>query len=229
MEPGSFGAWLRCLPLKPGNPPVTRFDGRPKENQDAHWAVVALDVGTKDLQQCADAIIRLRAEFLWATGRADDVCFTFTNGDPAPWRGWRAGYRPAPRGRDVLWARTAPPDDSYVSFREYLETVFTYAGTLSLERELVPVEDPSRPEVGDVFIQGGSPGHAVLVVDVAEDASGRRWMLLGQSFMPAQDFHVLRNPADASSPWYLAQAHGALVTPEWVFRYEDLRRFPPSP
>lgn len=226
VEPGSFGEWLRDLPIKPGCPPVRLYDGRLKARQDAHCAVVAIDVGAQDLQQCADAIIRLRAEYLWASGCADSVAFRFTSGDPATWRAWKAGFRPSVRHSSVTWAKAAPADDTYASFRRYLETVFMYAGSASLERELEAVADRSRPEVGDVYIQGGSPGHAAIVVDVAQDRSGDRWFLLAQSFMPAQEIHVLRNPRGSASPWYRACASGPLVTPEWTFRHEDLRRFP---
>ena len=68
-RPGSFEEWLTQLPLKPGRPPVLLYDGKEKRDQDAHHAIIDLDVGDRDLQQCADAIIRLRAEYLWAAGR----------------------------------------------------------------------------------------------------------------------------------------------------------------
>ena len=77
-----------------------------------------------------------------------------------------------------------------------------------------------------MFVHGGSPGHAVLVVDAACDARGRRMFLLAQSYMPAQDIHVLRNPARADDAWYPALAAGSLRTPEWTFDYRELRRFP---
>jgi len=41
------------------------------------------------------------------------------------------------------------------------------------------------------MIRAGSPGHAMLVVDVAEDERGRRIYLLAQSYMPAQDIHIV--------------------------------------
>jgi hypothetical protein len=61
------------------------------------------------------------------------------------------------------------------------------------------------------------------VLDAAVDANGRRWLLLGQSYMPAQQFHVLKR-ADGSA-WF--EAKFPLETPEWrPFAAGDLARFP---
>jgi hypothetical protein len=226
---GSFATWLRGLPLQPGRPAVHLFNGRLKGNQEAQHAVVAIDVGGRDLQQCADAVIRLRAEYLWNRGCNEHLAFRLTNGDLAAWSRWRAGERPSVRGNTVNWRATAAPAEDHTTFRRFLDFVFSYAGTLSLARELVRVDDPSQIEIGDVFIQGGSPGHAVLVVDVAADAADVRVFLLAQSYMPAQEIHVLRNPSDDGSPWYRAAASGALPTPEWGFEHTDLHRFVPLP
>jgi hypothetical protein len=202
-------------------------DGRRKANQTAHHVVLDVDVGPEDLQQCADVVIRLRAEYLFSGPCRDAIRFNFTSGDTARWSEWRDGIRPQVRGNEVSWRRTAEADDSYANFRSYLDTVFTYAGTASLERELSPVTDPAKPRVGDVFIQGGFPGHAVIVVDVAEDSAGSRVFLLAQSYMPAQDIHVLRS-FEETDPWYVARSEGVLVTPEWDFRHRDLKRFKPT-
>ena len=102
---------------------------------------------------------------------------------------------------------------------------FSYCGTLSLSKEMksIPMSELSP---GDVFIKGGSPGHAVLVLDVATNNQGKKIFLLGQSYMPAQDFHVLKNPNNALlSPWYESNFQGQLVTPEWVFERGELKRF----
>jgi hypothetical protein len=225
---GSFAAWLRSLPVLPGRPPVRLHDGRLKGVQNAHHHVFDLDVGRADLQQCADAIIRLRAEYLWAVHREQDLCFRFTSGDRVPWPRWRAGERPVVEGRRVGWRSGATPDGSYRAFRAWLNSIFRYAGTASLARELVPVAPTSPIEVGDVFIQGGYPGHAVLVVDVAQGSDGERRFLLAQSYMPAQQFHLLRSPGDPSSPWYRRPSDGVLRTPEWRFDWTDRRRFSES-
>ena len=112
-----------------------------------------------------------------------------------------------------------------------LTRVFSDAGSASLQAELVPVRGPVQP--GDVLIQGGHPGHAVQVLDVAE-GGGKRYLLLGQSFMPAQQLHVLKNlGVPALSPWFdeaeLDHLPG-LMTPEWLpFARKDVRRFPALP
>jgi hypothetical protein len=224
---GSFAQWLRGLPLLPGRPDVLLFDGRRKANQEAHVAVVDLDVGRRDLQQCADAVMRLRAEYLFAAGRKDAVGFNFTSGDRASFARWAAGERPVVRGSRVFWRRSAAADASHASLRRYLDVVFGYAGSASLARELDPVDPDDSLRAGDVFIEPGFPGHAVIVVDTAVDDSTRtRVFLLAQSYMPAQQAHILRNPgAPALSPWYPEGFGSVLVTPEWTFARRHLRRF----
>lgn len=227
VEDGSFGQWLRGLPLKPGRPDVYLYNGKKKRNQRAQHAVVDIDVGTQDLQQCADAVMRLRAEYLFAAKKTDEICFRFTSGDKHPWSKWAAGTRPRVKGNEVSWsAGAAEADSSYSSFRSYMNSVFMWAGTYSLSKELTAVEDATKIEVGDVFIQGGFPGHAVLVADVAVNEKGERVFLLLQSYMPAQNIHVLKNPNDRKlSPWYSATETGTLVTPEWEFERSNLKRF----
>jgi hypothetical protein len=228
--PGSFAAWLRGLPLKPAGAPVLLHTGGPKWRQDVHAAVIDIDIGARDLQQCADAVMRLRAEWQFALGGGRRIAFNDTGGGkPMSFSRWAAGERPRTEGRRLVWVKRAPADASYASFRRYMDTVFIWAGTHSLERELVPVVD-GRVEIGDVIIKGGFPGHAMLIADVAEHpGTGERRFLLIQSFMPAQDMHVLkgRNTPDGS-PWYRLAPDQPFVTPEWIFPPGSLRRWPPG-
>jgi hypothetical protein len=224
---GSFADWLRGLPLRPAKTQVHLYDGRPKPYQAGQVAVVDLDTGARDLQQCADAVIRLRAEYLWAAKAKSRVAFDLTNGMRVDWHRWAKGERVAVTGNKTRWTTGGKALATHAAFRRYLNFIFSYAGSASLERELLP-RRPDAVEAGDVLIQGGHPGHAVLVLDVARDARGNRYVLLGQSFMPAQDFHVLANPDDAKlSPWYRIDSLDAgLQTPEWgPFRKKDLKRF----
>ena len=65
-ENNSFAHYLQNLPLKPEGTIALNYDGSVKQPDDVYSAVVNIDVGEKDLQQCADAIMRLRAEYLFA-------------------------------------------------------------------------------------------------------------------------------------------------------------------
>jgi hypothetical protein len=225
--PGSFAAWLRHLPLKPKGTKVRLHDGRLKANQSVHAAVVDLDIGRRDLQQCADAVMRLRAEYLYSKRRYRAIAFNFTSGDRAAFSRWADGWRPRIVGRRVRWVRRGGRGTAYPNFRAYLVSVFNYAGSYSLSRELKPVRDPADIRMGDAFVQGGFPGHAVIVVDMAvERASGRKAFLLAQSFMPAQNLHVLKNPSRGDGDaWYTVPAGTKLRTPEWTFALHHLRRF----
>jgi hypothetical protein len=223
----SFASWLRGLPLKPAGSKVYLYDGRLKGNQTYHHSVIDIDIGHRNLQQCADAVIRLRSEYLYSVGFYDSIHFNFTSGDTAAFRDWINGYRPDIKGNQVTWSKITEPDSSYENFQQYLNTVFMYAGSYSLEKELIPVAVPGWIESGNVFIQGGFPGHAVIVLDVAvNQKSGQRVFLLAQSFMPAQDIHIMINPNDSSlSPWYDCIIEDTLVTTEWNFIPADLMRF----
>jgi hypothetical protein len=223
----SFEHWLRYLPLEEERSKVHLYDGSTKRNQNSHFAVVNIDVGNKDLQQCADAVIRLRAEYLYSLSRFDEIHFNFTSGDRADLTAWIGGSRPIVLGNRVKWVKIRTRDSSHKSFRAYMNTVFRYAGSASLSKELHPVADVNDMQIGDVFIRGGFPGHAAIVVDMAASRqTGKKVFLLAQSYMPAQDVHVLRNPSDSNlDPWYPADFGEILRTPDWVFAKNELMRF----
>jgi hypothetical protein len=226
-EDGSFAEWLRQLPLAAEGTPVRLHDGSERPDQSEVAAVVDIDVGSANLQQCADAIIRLRAEYLFGRGAAGDLAFDLTSGDRYRFQSYAKGVTPAASGATVTWRTGQRQSLSHDSLRRWLDIVFTYAGTLSLSRELRPVPRLSDAAIGDALVHGGTPGHAVLIVDVAvEPASGRKVALLAQGFMPAQSVHVLRNPFDSDlSPWFALAADRPIVMPAWVFRSDELRRF----
>lgn len=223
-EQGSLAEFIRNYPLKEDKSPVLLYDGTKKRNQTAHAAVFSLPIEAEDLQQCADSVIRLYAEYFRETGQDEKIAFHFVNGFLAEYVKWREGYRIKVNGNDVVWEKTASYDDSYESFAAYLRMVFAYAGTLSMEGE---AEETTLGELeaGDVFLQGGSPGHVVLVLDVCENADGRKAFLLGQGYMPAQEFHVLKNPKREEDPWYYEEeVTYPFQTPEYTFIQGSLKR-----
>ncbi|MFA6449360.1 MAG: DUF4846 domain-containing protein [bacterium] len=228
VKPGSFEEWLRFLPLKKGNPPVRLYNGQLKQNRDAAYAVVDMDTGVRDLQQCADTVIRFRAEYLYSVGDFSGIHFKFTSGHNAEYKKWIEGYRPSISGSRVSWVKSAKKNSSYENFRNgYLNTVFNYAGTASLEKELKSAGDAKQMRIGDVFMHAGYPGHAALVVDMAENkTTGKKIFLLAQSYMPAQEAHILNNPGNpALGPWYVLDFGTQLETPEWLFFQNELKSF----
>src|SRR5579859_3334122 len=72
--PGTFGSWLRNVPLKKETT-VYLYNGKPKADQEAQFAVLDVTVGHEDLQQCADAVMRLRAEFLFSLKEYSEITY----------------------------------------------------------------------------------------------------------------------------------------------------------
>ena len=100
-----------------------------------------------------------------------------------------------------------------------------YAGTLSLSKEMKSVSFTDL-KIGDVLIQGGSPGHAVIVVDKAINPETKAWVfMLAQSYMPAQEIQILNHPTKATTVWYEIPKNSEIQTPEWTFTIEDLKEF----
>lgn len=202
VEQGSFAAYLRNLPIKKGAEKVYLYNGQEKRNQNAHWAIIDMDTGDKDLQQCADVTMRLWGEYLFKQKRYNDIKFNFlSDGKPRYFKDYAKG------------------DYSYPTFRKYMEWIFTYANTASLYHELKTVELKDL-QPGDLFIFKGVPvGHAVIVVDMAvKPETGEKMFVLVQGWMPAQDMHILKNPNDSDlSPWYSTNFGNTLVTPEFTF------------
>lgn len=231
-DTNSYASYLRRLPLKPHGSEVMLYDGTHKSNYNVYDAVIDLEIGTRNLHQCADAVMRLWAEYLWTNKRYDEIHFNFTNGFRIDYSKWMQGYRIKINGNHVSWYKSTSPSNTYKTFWKYMELVFSYAGTLSLSKELIPV-DINDMKIGDVFIWGGFPGHAILVIDMAiNPVTKEKLFLLAQSYMPAQDTQILKNPNNSVlSPWYSLSdlttesiAFG-LKTPEWNFDLDHLNRF----
>ena len=210
IDTSSFGFYLRHLKLKPFGTKVKYYNGQPKNKSNVYISVIDMDIGNRDLQQCADAVMRLRSEYLYARKRYQDIHFNFvSDGLPRYYEEYIEG------------------DQSYEKFRKYLDYIFSSANTRSLSHELINLEDIKEMQIGDVFIKTGNPyGHAIIVVDMAKNpATGEKVYMLAQSYMPAQDIQVLINRENPRiSPWYKLD-ETTIETPEWTFHPGDLKRF----
>ena len=197
-DSNSFTAWLRKTTLKK-NKTVYLFNGDKKQNQSAQFAVLDISTGNKNLQQCADAVMRLRAEYLFAAKQFSQIVFTDNEGG--------------------TYQFAQPYTEEHL--HSFLQTVFGMCGTASLSKQLKRT-NINDIQPGDVFIRGGFPGHAEMVIDVAINKDGKKIFLLAQSYMPAQDIHVLINPAEKNlSPWY--EIADDIICPEYVFTKDELK------
>ena len=221
-DDSSFAAFLRSYPLKDYGSPVLLYNGNVKFNK-VHVSVFDMPLLNSDLIQCADAVIKLRAEYLYSKKRYSEIQFHITNGMLVPFSKYAEGERVIVSGNKTSWKAGYKSGYGRDVFDEYLKFIYTYAGTYSLSQEAKP-KKISDIAIGDFFIYGGSPGHVVLVLDIAVDEStGRKLMLLGQSYMPSQEFHILKS-YEKISPWYYVE-DSVLKTPEWTFQKGSLMGF----
>ncbi|MGV0751497.1 DUF4846 domain-containing protein [Empedobacter brevis] len=199
-----FGYFLQHLKLKDYGTLVSYYNGKQKPVNNIYNAVIDLPIGNKDLHQCADAAMRLRADYLYQHKRYDKISFHFlSDGKPRSFTAFAKG------------------DFSQENYWKYLEYVFSSANTASLKNQLRSI-DYHTIKIGDILLQQGNPyGHAVMVVDLAENEKGEKIVLLAQSYMPAQEIQILNNPTDQKlNPWYKVE-QGKIKTPEWLFTSEE--------
>lgn len=205
----AFGASLGALELGPPSEPVRTHDGRIVGHEAR---VVELPLTRGDLQQCADSLIRLRAT--WLRDQGQPVSFHATSGDPMPWSRFVAGETPYAEGNGLKWRQ-----GSTGAWEDYLRLVFMWAGTASLEAHDT-VRATGAPRPGDLLLQGGFPGHTVILLDVATRGD-ETLVLVGEGFMPAQTFHVELGPRAGWFPFPAKQ----LDLPHWSFGPSHHRRF----
>lgn len=219
VQPNSFAAYLQNLPLKPVGTQTKTYRGAVAATDIFTAAVVDLSVGNEDLQQCADAVMRLRGEYLYKQKRYNEIMFHFESGFKCDYVHYADGYR----YRNGSWVFKAKKDYGYPNFMRYMNLVFAYAGTLSLQKELKQVNDTNELKAGDVFIRGGSPGHCFIVMDVVENDKHEKLFLIAQSFMPAQNLQVLQYD---NNPWFDINKkngiwYGDLVDKAYLKKFED--------
>jgi hypothetical protein len=226
VEPGSFAEWLRGLPLAPEGSEVVRYDSAVVRPADDPYvaAIVAIDIGSADLQQSADVLIRLHAEWLWSQGKHAAINYPGATKLAMPLSRWEKGQRLISQGANVYWAvQTKPQAADYKEFRRYLDAVFAWANSSSLSRSTKPIEKPEDAAPGDFFLHTKPPGHVAILLDIAEKPSGERVALLGQALSPTESVHVIR-PGRATA-WFSLRPQQPIVTARSAeFNWNELRR-----
>ena len=223
--------------MQPAGRAVLLHNGRPKSRQDVQ-AAVDIDVGVRDLQQCAPTRSRGRGRNGCSRQCRRPDCFHDTgSAEPIAFARWAAGERPKGSGRTPHVVAGRQSRRQLCKRPALLDVAFTCAGNWSLPSPLqwVPVADL---RAGDVFIKGGFRPRR-LVVDLVENPTQERRFLLLQSFLPAQrcTFSIRRavtvSPGMPGSASSLSPQSGALTRQlsRWGFllRRDGLRSVPRQP
>ncbi len=219
-EPQTWAYFLQHLPVVDG--PILDYRGEPIVNQAKHAGIIPYDVGNADLQQCADALMRLRAEYLFSEGKYDSIGFHFVSGPYYSWNDYCNGLRPAPSGNSIRWTHGAAQKKDHSSLRAYLNIVYMYASTISLAKELKPAPGYG---IGTVIIHPGSPGHCFIVIDERTDQAGQKTYRLAEGYTPAQSIYVLRNPKSTNNDPWQPLSTGTITTASCIFMSYEVKGF----
>ena len=215
-EVNSWQYFLQHLPVV--SKPIVDYRGKEINYQEKHVGIIPYDVGTSDLQQCADALMRLRAEYLFAQKRFNEIGFHFVSGNYYTWNDYCKGLRPVAHGNCVKFISVAASEKTHETLRKYLDIVYSYASTIPLSKELKTANDF---EVGTVIIHAGTPGHCFIIIDEAINKSGEKVYKLAEGYTPAQSIYVLRNlNEDGIDPWYKL-GKGVIETAS--YRFDDYK------
>ncbi|HVF82362.1 MAG TPA: DUF4846 domain-containing protein [Flavisolibacter sp.] len=216
----SWTYFLQHLPEKEGS--ILDYEGDKIRDQNKHFSIINYDVGNRDLQQCADALMRLRAEYLFARRRFDEIGFHFVSGQYYRFTDYCKGLKPVPNGNTVRFVTGPATEATHQNLRKYLNLVYTYASTISLAREL---KTTNAFGIGTVVIYPGSPGHCFIIVDEAMTADGEKLFKLVEGYTPAQSIYVLRNNAEPALGYWHQLQKGTIETASYVFTSYQLKTF----
>ena len=209
-DDAAYSEFLRSLPLKGRGSDVMLYTGGCSRFQSLNYAVVDIPL-LSNAEQCADVCMRLRAEYLFNTGQYGRIRFQNVNGKTLAYNG----------------------GSSRKAFERYLRNLYGVASTFSLSREM-KTRRLAEMQPGDVFVYAAADrpgnhkyGHAVMVVDVAENKSGKKSFLLAEGNTPARDIHVMRNFENPfRSPWFfLDDDADLLLLSVFPYKSNELRHF----
>ena len=221
---GSLAEFLLGCELKKSTGVVKTWDGKKRSGQAGVQAVFKLPLAKENLQWAAGTVIRLYAEYFYTTGQFDQMSFQLRDGFAADFQKWQEGFLIRMDATGAIWVNGGVSDTSRENFEKYMHSVLLYTSASSLEKETKKVKK-TDVQVGDIFLKTGTEADAAVVVDVCENETGQKAFLLAKGGNPAEQFHLLKNPAHEDDPWYyVEEMKYPLKTPEGSYEKGTLRR-----
>lgn len=179
---GTYADYFRNIPLKEKGTKVMLYTGGEANLQLLSTAVIDKAL-LSNYEQCADVTIRLRAEYFWERGLYNEISFRDVNRNLLQYKGGA----------------------SRKAFEKYMRKVYGVCSTFSVFHETTP-RKITEIKPGDVFVyparKGRKYGHAVIVVDVAKNESGKIAILCAEGNTPARSMHIVRNQNPFNNPWF---------------------------
>ncbi len=217
--PGSFAEYLKNFPLRDYSVKPLIYDSDTQSfvnYEDApSVSVLAQDLINKaDLQRGACSIIRLYAEYLYASGRYSDIKFNLLTTPlfSCDYTTWTNGGRLTVNADDqISWCtdhndtcghRDVETGVSDSTFRYYLQNVMMYSNNASLVTVMDKV-DLQDAAAGDVIVYAESEKAPSVIMDMAVSPSGEKIFIMAQGGIPACEIYIVRNESDADlNPWH---------------------------
>ena len=225
-DSNSFAYWLRQMPLLSENSSVKDYKNRmfKKSNDSTVAAVVAYNIKGRKLEQCMDILLKFWTEYLINQNKRNEIIFPLPDGLMLSWTDWENGMRPKFRGLNFYLENTAKPDSSNLSLKKYLNTIFEYSSTQAFYHYYKDI-NPADLQIGDFVVKKGYKGHAMMIVDLAQDKDGNLQALIGQGDTPACQFYLLNY--EMENPWFpIDISIDVLPLPiKKEMRWKGLRRF----
>ncbi len=220
-EAGSFGEYLQNFKLKPYGESAYQYDGTVSENSST---VGVFDQNVTRWQQCADSIMRLHAEYLFERGEYDKISYDFTTGFQCDFTNWSQGKRVKVTGSKCTWVDKAEPSTSKDTLDAYMDFVYQYANTESLQNQLTEVA-PADVRIGDAFVitsyqMDAELGHAVFVADMAKNEAGDKLYLIFEGTTPATQICLAKSNDTTYGYWLPLKEDGTLEITKTVWDSE---------
>ncbi len=203
---GSFSKWIQNLPLKTDHV-ILDYRGRNVAPGFYNlFGVIRMPLMFQtNLEQCADYAMRLWAEYHRETGKLEKLFLFDYSGNKKYFAG------------------------SGESYNRFLRAAFAYTNSHSLKKGCRPVS-PDDLMPGDLFVQNerGGIGHVSVIMDICRSEKGKRLLLIGYSFMPAQEFHIEKAKNDyGSEGWFTFEGYNQYLRDHLDFGQPVMRRFAP--
>ncbi|MDR1735865.1 MAG: DUF4846 domain-containing protein [Oscillospiraceae bacterium] len=215
---GNFAAFLRDLPLKTDGMSVTLYDGSVGTVSAA--AVVDIPIGESDRCQRTDALILLRARYLYGAGLKSEIMFHFTSGFSYDYSSYSAGKRVKVSGSDVEWVSGGTALDNETVLGNYLDVLYSYSRASTLES--LDTKEAGELYPGVLF----TDGNGAIIADMAVNAeTGETAVILIGGGSPACDLYIPPNSDAEISPWHIVSPGGGIYIGEASFMAVDAREF----